>query len=77
MPVLYRGAFDKEKLETFASNMDLSRHEGFVVRPSDGFHYSEFKNVVVKFVRKGHVTTSNHWRHQKIIPNIVKCAGVD
>jgi hypothetical protein len=43
--------------------------EGYVVRNSDSFPYSEFKNNVAKFVRKNHVQTSSHWMHSEVVPN--------
>lgn len=44
-------------------------HEGYVVRNSDSFHYSDFKSNVGKFVRANHVTTDTHWKLQKIVKN--------
>lgn len=69
VPVLYRGVFDLNKLKTLSEQLDTSKQEGFVVRPARSFSYGEFKSVMAKFVRKGHVTSGNHWRHQQIVPN--------
>jgi hypothetical protein len=75
VPVLFRGKFNRDALKALSQNIDTSKQEGFVVRPTRSFSYSEFKKVVCKWVRKNHVTTSNHWRHQQIIPNQLKeCA---
>lgn len=52
--------------ELFGSGRE---YEGYVVRNADSFHYDDFKNNVAKYVRKNHVTTSNHWMHQEVIPN--------
>ena len=46
--------------------------EGYVVRTVSGFSYGDFRKCVAKWVRKGHVTTTNHWRHQKIVANGLK-----
>lgn len=48
--------------------------EGYVVRVARSFEYSEFRSVVGKWVRKGHVQSSNHWKYEKIVPN--KLLGV-
>lgn len=41
-------------------------HEGYVVRPLDSFKMKDFKTVVGKYVRKGHVTSENHWIHRPV-----------
>jgi hypothetical protein len=43
--------------------------EGIVVRIEDEFPYSDFRRVVAKYVRKGHVQTHGHWMRQRIVPN--------
>lgn len=69
--VFYDGIFDenkiKESFEKYRKN-----HEGYVLRLADGFHYSEFKNSMAKFVRKNHVQTSNHWKYERIEKNKLK-----
>lgn len=72
VPVLYRGIFDEQKIKSLAEDMDLEKHEGFVVRLADGFLYSEFDRCVAKYVRKGHVQTQDHWQFQTIVPNKLK-----
>jgi hypothetical protein len=66
VPVLYQGIFDEELIRniTVSDNM-----EGYVVRNSNCFPYSEFKNNVAKYVRPNHVQTENHWMHSEVIPN--------
>jgi hypothetical protein len=49
--------------------MDLQKKEGFVVRTTDSFGYSEFSYNVAKFVREKHVTTDQHWMNAEIEPN--------
>jgi len=46
--------------------------EGYVTRVADSFHYDNFANHTVKFVRKGHVTTSDHWMSEQMIKNRLK-----
>lgn len=67
VPILYEGAWDESKIrslyqEEFAGN----KCEGYVVRPADSFRFSEFRQVVGKYVRPNHVTTSKHWMQQEV-----------
>lgn len=43
--------------------------EGVVVRVAESFDDSEFSTSVAKWVRKDHVTTSDHWSHQEVTKN--------
>jgi len=70
VPILYRGKFDLEMIKNF--KIDTNVQEGFVIRLAREFHYDEFENSVVKWVRKGHVQTDQHWSSQKIVPNKLK-----
>jgi len=72
VPVVYRGIYDEEAIKEatkyITSNPD--EHEGYVVRIVDSFDMSEFRKVVGKYVRKGHVNTIKHWMHgQRVVPN--------
>lgn len=46
--------------------------EGYVVRVARAFQYREFKDVVAKYVRKGHVHTHSHWMREAVVPNRLK-----
>lgn len=72
VPVVYDGIFDEELLKDLAGSLDLSTNEGFVVRLADEIHYDDFSTSFGKFVRKGHVTSSKHWKHEQVIPNKLK-----
>lgn len=66
VPVLYEGIYD----EQFLKNIKISENmEGYVVRSSDGFPYSEFRSNVAKWVRPNHVQTEQHWMHSEVVPN--------
>lgn len=67
---LYRGVWDEKLIKNI--QLDTKRQEGYVVRLAGEFSYRAFTNSVAKFVRKDHVTTDSHWRHQVIIPNNLK-----
>lgn len=71
VPVLYDGIYDENLIKEL---WPISTHEaeGYVIRLADSFEYDTFKLNVAKFVRPNHVTTDQHWSHQKIIPNKLK-----
>lgn len=71
-PVLYDGIYDEELIKNLPKTLgwNMDEHEGYVVTVADRMHYSEFKTLVAKYVRKGHVTESVHVRsRQVLIPN--------
>ncbi len=62
VPVLYRGPWDESKVRACLPTDRVS--EGYVVRVAGAFDIAEFQACVVKYVRKGHVQTDEHWtRH--------------
>jgi hypothetical protein len=65
----YRGKFDLEAIKHLTTKLDTSRIEGLVVRVTDEIPYEKFDTHFVKWVRKGHVTTDEHWMSQAVIPN--------
>ena len=68
--VLYDGIWDEQKIRALEKDMSWEKDEGYIVRLADAFPYSEFKKSLAKFVRKGHVATSKHWRQgRRFIPN--------
>lgn len=72
VPVLYRGIFDEDLVRNFQNTMDLNIQEGYVVRTASSFRLDDFSRNVAKFVRTNHVTTEQHWKNQKIIPNLLQ-----
>lgn len=72
VPVLYRGPWDEKMLRDLPKKMDLTKQEGYVIRPAASFHISEFSSRVAKFVRKGHVQTDEHWTRTEIVPNLLR-----
>lgn len=69
VPVLYDGIYDEEFTRNLENVLDFSRQEGYVIRVADGFPFGEFRNSLVKFVRKGHVSTVKHWFYGGQIEN--------
>lgn len=66
----FRGVFGKEVVQNAWKAFTAGREsEGYVVRRTDSFHYSEFREMVGKYVRKGHVHTHGHWMRQQVVPN--------
>lgn len=72
VPVFYRGIWDMDFIQDLNKRMESNPDtiEGYVVRLSREYHYSEFRNVCGKYVRKNHVQNNHgHWSTQKIIKN--------
>jgi hypothetical protein len=65
--MLYEGSWNESTIRTI--KLDLSKQEGYVVRPSEGFAYQDFQKHVAKWVRKEHVQTDQHWMYAEIVPN--------
>lgn len=72
VPVLYRGVFDEEKIRALWTPEFAAKHEGYVVRPVNPFHHEYFSQVVMKYVRKDHIQTDEHWRDKPVVPNKLK-----
>lgn len=63
--------------ENVTKNCDIESfadptQEGYVVRKASHFRYEDFQNHQAKFVRKGHVSTSDNWMTQPVIRNLLK-----
>jgi hypothetical protein len=69
VPVLYRGLWDEKRIRALHDEKLDNQHEGYVVRIASAFSYADFRKVVGKYVRAGHVQSGQHWKHQRIIPN--------
>jgi hypothetical protein len=49
--------------------LDTEKHEGYVMRIVEGFHYRQFNTRVAKWVRSNHVQTHGHWMRETVKPN--------
>jgi hypothetical protein len=73
VPVLYRGIWDETTIKSlFSYTYGGDPMEGYVVRVTRKFNYSEYHQYVGKFVRKDHVQSDEHWLRQAIVPNKLK-----
>lgn len=75
VPIFYEGIWDMNVIEKLNKKMEVNplTIEGYVVRLAREYHYSEFRNVCGKYVRKDHVKNSHsHWSQRKIIRNELK-----
>ncbi|MCP4439621.1 MAG: RNA ligase family protein [Aureispira sp.] len=67
IPVLEIGRFEAAQIkQLIADRMEQGSVfggdcEGFVFRNADSFHVDDFKNNVLKYVRRNHVKTNQHW----------------
>ena len=66
VPVVYKGIYRDSIIRECVSKLDLTTQEGLVVRLADSYNYSEFTSSVAKWVRPNHVTTADHWKHNKL-----------
>lgn len=67
VPELYIGQWNENEIRRCQTGFSKYKgsQEGYVVRTASGSHFA-------KFVRKGHVQTSEHWLNMAIIPNKLK-----
>lgn len=70
--VIYEGSWDEVLLVNLHNQPELEGHEGYVIRCYQSFKYEDFNKNVVKYVRKNHVQTDQHWMNQKVTPNKLK-----
>lgn len=78
-PVIYWGPYDRKLIEAKYAQHKAEREaaggeiEGYVIQVDEPYHFSQFKNYVGKYVRKGHVNTAKHWMYgQPVHPNELK-----
>ncbi len=69
VPVLYDGIYNEKLIRSLWDPKSRDAHEGYVCRLADEIPYGKFRFSVGKFVRKGHVATTHHWRRQQLIVN--------
>lgn len=62
VPVLFDGMWNEAEIIKIEESLKWEKDEGYVVRLAEAFPYSAFKTSIAKFVRKGHVQTTKHWR---------------
>lgn len=72
VPVLFDGIFDERVIRALWSQGDWEIMEGYVTRLAGEITYAEFRALVAKFVRQGHIQTAKHWMHgQRIERNLL------
>lgn len=69
VPVIYDGVYNEDEILELGKSLNWNTDEGFVIRLADSFTYGQFKDSVVKWVRKGHVQSSRHWRQKTFVQN--------
>lgn len=73
VPVLYVGTYDERAIKaSWKPQKDGKDSEGYVIRLWDSFAYSDFEKSMAKYVRENHITTSEHWLSQPVVPNTLK-----
>ncbi len=69
VPILYDGIWSEKLVRGFEKTIDLSAHEGYVVRLAENFHYGAFRRSVAKYVRAAHVGTGHNWMSRIVVRN--------
>jgi hypothetical protein len=69
VPVLWRGTWDEEKTKELCQNLNPESHEGVVVQVTREIRAGEWRMTSAKFVRKGHVQTTEFWMNKPVVPN--------
>ena len=72
VPTLYRGMWEDGLIDHLTAQLNPERQEGLVFRPTNGFTLREFPRLMAKWVRRGHVQTSEHWMSQPVRFNHLK-----
>lgn len=60
-PLLYRGVLTRDKCKMPKESAFANEVEGYVIRVIEEFPVEDYKKCCAKFVRKGHVRTTEHW----------------
>jgi hypothetical protein len=72
VPIIYRGIWDKDIVHETYTKYKISAPdpvEGYVIRTVGRISYKDYRRSTAKWVRKGHVQTSEFWMNQPVIPN--------
>ena len=72
VPILYKGPYDENIIRSLWNEKNWENCEGYTIRLSERFHYRDFSKSLVKFVRKDHIQTINHWMRGSLETNILK-----
>lgn len=62
VPLLYKGTDYEQAISAWGQTLNEESSEGFVLRYAGEIAYEDFPNKIAKWVRKGHVQTSDDWR---------------
>lgn len=72
VPVFYRGVWNETAVSAAFEGFKQKSSdevEGYVIRIAGSIPYAMFQRHMAKWVRPGHVQTSEFWMNQKVIPN--------
>lgn len=70
---LYRGQWNEKLIRgLYTPTHKGDECEGYVCRITDAFPYRDYRKLVAKMVRVGHVQSHAHWMQQAIITNQVE-----
>lgn len=64
VPVLWTGTWNEQTIRGLSNTINTATTEGLVVRVSGSFRHDQWGEYVAKWVRAGHVQTSERWAAQ-------------
>jgi hypothetical protein len=68
--ILYRGVFDEELIKNlYTPTLEGDECEGYVLRYEGEISMRDFSRMVLKYVRKGHIQTNQHWANTYTVKN--------
>ena len=65
VPIFKIFLWDEEEILHVQNDLNFEKTEGYVIRLFDSFKFEDFNKSVVKYVRKHHVQTDEHWMNNK------------
>lgn len=73
VPVLYDGVFNEKLIKDLRNSINPILQEGYVLRIAETITYEQFNQKVAKYVRKGHLQTTEDWSRGQIECNYLSC----
>ena len=75
---VWQGVWSESICRRITDELDLTQHEGIVVRPRSEYHWKQIadpaQGVMGKWVRKGHIQTDEHWMKQPVVWNELRAS---
>lgn len=70
--IVYEGMFDFDAIKNLSKSLDFTKEEGYVMRIKESFHYGQYSDFVVKYVRSNHIANPAKFWLKETYPNKLK-----